>query len=215
MLTSSVSVTTSSAEVEATSNPEITFIPESNTSSEAEPLEDAQDKLEQEGLGGSTEVFLSSDQNITESNQEGSEGRDVREENLDSDEGSGESGDSPEVKPEKLLTNPTLSTDHISEGIDGEPETAAPLPLDIKITLIPHLTLTPGWEPESSSSTPQESRADREFSAEPPVQEESDDGLLKEQEVVVEVNTSSIHGKFKGVLHQKTNQTLTNTLGLF
>ncbi|CAK6974999.1 LOW QUALITY PROTEIN: brevican core protein [Scomber scombrus] len=194
VLTSPATVTVSSAEVEATSYPEITFIPESNTSSEAEPLQDTQDKLEQEGLGGSTEVFLSSDQNITDSDREGSEGSDVREETPDSDEGSGESGDSPEVKPEMLLSNPTLSTEHVSEGIDGEPETAAPPPLDIKITLIPHLTLTPGWEPESSSSAPQESRADREFSAEPPVHEEPDDGLLKEQEVVMEVNTSSIHG---------------------
>lgn len=197
LLTSPASLTlsASSVEVEANSPEIITFIPESNASSEAEPLEDSQDKLEQEGLGESPDVFLNTDQNITE----GSE-RDVTEENSDS--GSGESGENPEVKPELFLTNPTLSTDRTVEGIDGERGTDAPLPTDVKITLIPHLTLTSGWEAEPSASTLQESRSDREYSAEPPVTEENDD-VSKEQEAVAEITTSSINGEFKVILHQK------------
>ncbi|KAM7382877.1 hypothetical protein PAMP_002574 [Pampus punctatissimus] len=185
----SVTLPPPSVEVEASSPEIITFIPESNTSSEAEALEDTQDKLEQKGLGENADAFLSTDQNITDSDQEGSE-RDIREENTDSDEGSGESGESPEVKPELFLTNPTLSTDHTSVGSNSEHGTDAPPPSDVKITLIPHLTLTPGWEPDASSSTPQESRSDREYSAEPPVAEESDD-VSKEQEVETETTSSS------------------------
>ncbi|XP_071325799.1 brevican core protein isoform X2 [Trachinotus anak] len=160
LLTSAVSVTLSppSMEVEASSPEIITFIPESNASSGAEPLEDSQEKNEQEGLG---EVFLSTTQNISDNDPEGRE--------QDIGEGS----------------------DHTSEGTAGETGTGAPPPSDVKITLIPHLTLTPGWEPESSSSTPQESRSDGEYSAETPVTEESDD-VSKQQEATVEIATSSI-----------------------
>ncbi len=195
LLTSPVSVTPSppSVEVEA-SSAEIITLPESNASSGAEPLEDIQDKLEQEGIGESPEVFLSTTQNITDGDPEGRQ--------QDAREGSGESsGDSPEVKPGLLLTNPTFSTDHTSERIDNEAGTDEPPPSDVKITLIPHLTLTSGWEPEPSSSTLQESRSDREYSAEPPVAEGSDD-VSKVQEVVTEITTSRINGEFKG-LHQK------------
>ncbi|KAM9353601.1 LOW QUALITY PROTEIN: brevican core protein [Symphorus nematophorus] len=194
LFTSAASVTLSPApvEVEASSPEIITFIPESNTSSEAEPLEDIQDKHEREGLGESPGVFLSTAQNITDGDQEGRE--------QDAGEGSGESsGESPEVKSALLLTNPTLSTDHSSEGTDGEAGTDTPPPSDVKITLIPHLTLTPGWEPEPSSPAPQESRSDREYSAVPPVTEESDD-TSKEQEVTAEITTRSIneHGSEGG-----------------
>ncbi|XP_037641309.1 brevican core protein [Sebastes umbrosus] len=197
LLTSHVSVTPSppTVEVEASSPEIITFIPESNTSSGAEPLEDIQDKLEQEVLGESPEVFLSTTQNTTDSDPEGTE--------LDAGEGSGElSGGSPEVKPGLMLTNPTLSTDHTSAGGDGEDATDAPPPSDVKITLIPHLTLTPGWEPEPSNSTPQESRSDLEYSAEPP-----DDGS-KEQEVMAEITTSSInnHGSERGEGETSTDE---------
>ncbi|XP_045900937.1 brevican core protein isoform X2 [Micropterus dolomieu] len=185
LLASPVSVTLSppSVEVEARSPEIITFIPESNASSGAEPLEDIQNKLEQEGLGESPVVFLSTSHNITDSDPEGRE--------QDSREASGESsGESPKVKTGLLLTNPTLSTDHTSEVTDSEADSDTPPPSDIKITLIPHLTLTPGWEPEPSLPTPPESHSDREYSAEPPVAEESDD-VSKEQEVMTEITTSS------------------------
>ncbi|XP_075937238.1 brevican core protein [Anarhichas minor] len=179
LTTSTVSVTLSptSADVEAGSPEIITFVPESNTSSGAEPLEDIQDRLEEEVLGEGPEVFLSTTQNITDSDPVGVE-QDGREESGDS------SGESPEVKPELLSTNPSLSTDHT----DGEDATDTPS--DVRITLIPHLTLTPDWEPEPSSSTPQESRSDLEYSAEPPVTEESDDS--KEPEVVTQITTSNV-----------------------
>ncbi|XP_051263020.1 brevican core protein isoform X2 [Dicentrarchus labrax] len=194
LLTSPVSVTLSppSVEVEASSPEIITFIPESNASSGAGALEDIQDKLEQEGLGESPEVFFSRTQNTTDSGPEGRE--------QDAREGSGESsGENPEVKQGLLLTNPTLSSDHTSGGNDGEAGTDTSPPSDVKITLIPHLTLTPGWEPEPSSPTPQESRSDREYSVEPPVAEVSDD-VSKEQEFVAEITTSSIneHGSEGG-----------------
>ncbi|XP_078108182.1 uncharacterized protein LOC144519136 [Sander vitreus] len=158
------------------SSPEIiTFIPESNTPSGAEPLDAIQDKLEREVLRESPEIFFNKTQNITDSDPEGRE--------QDSGEGSGESsGGSAE------LTNPTLSTDHTSAGTDSEDATDAPHPADVKITLIPHMTLTRGWEPEasSSSSTAQESRSDLEYSAEPPVADGSED-VSKEPEVVTEI----------------------------
>ncbi|KAM8735488.1 brevican core protein isoform 3-T3 [Acanthopagrus schlegelii] len=201
LLTSSVSVTLSppSAEVEASSPEIITFIPESNASSEAGPVEDIQDKQEQEGLGESPEVFLSTTQNITDGDPE--------EREQDGREGSGESsGESPEVRRGLLLT--TLSTDHTSsEGADGEAGTDTPPESEVKITLIPHLTLTPGWEPEPSSSAPQESRSDREYSAEPPVTKESDD-VTKEREVVTEITSSSVdeHGSERGEGETSTDE---------
>ncbi|TDH11267.1 hypothetical protein EPR50_G00059240 [Perca flavescens] len=160
------------------SSPEIiTFIPESNTPSGAEPLVDIQDNLEWEVLRESPEVFSNKTPNITD--------RDPEEREQDSGEGSAESsGGSAE------LTNPTLSTDHTSAGTDGEDATDAPHPADVKITLIPHVR---GWEPEasSSSSTAQESRSDLEYSAEPPVADGSED-VSKEPEVMTEIPTRGI-----------------------
>uniref|UniRef100_UPI0037E78BE4 brevican core protein n=1 Tax=Semicossyphus pulcher TaxID=241346 RepID=UPI0037E78BE4 len=170
LLTSSVSVTLSppAVEVEASSPEILTFI--SNCSSGGEHVEDVQDKLEQEGIGENPEVFVCASQNTTDSDPEETEPE---------HEGSGESsGDSQEV-------NPTLSV-----GVDGEDGTDSSSRSDVKITLIPRLTLSPGWEPEPSTSTPQESRSDREYSAEPPVNQESDD-VSKEQDVEDEDTTSS------------------------
>lgn len=202
LLTSSVSVTLSpsSGEFESSSPEVSTFIHESNASSGAEPLEDIQGKLEQEGLGENPEISLSKTQNITDNDLEERErGSDQTSE---SGEGSGEPlGQNPERKSELLLTNPTLSTNHTSEGLDGETGTGAPSP-EVKVTLIPHLTLTPGWEPELFSSTPQESRSDREYSAEPPVTKESDE-VSKETETLVDITTSSINGELKVILNQK------------
>lgn len=167
----SVTLSTPPVEVEASSEI-ITFIPESNTSSGAEPLEDIEDNLELEGLGESAVVFTT--QNITNIQPEGSE-KDTR-------EGSGES-----------LENPTLSADNSSVAVNGDAGTDA-TSSEIRITLIPHLTLTPDWEPELSPATPQESRSDWEHSTEPPAAaaaaQESDDAS-KEQEM----STSSINGK--------------------
>ncbi|XP_068585958.1 brevican core protein [Cebidichthys violaceus] len=177
--TSPVSVRPTSADAAAGTPEIITFVPESNTSSEgAEPLEDIQDRLEQEVLGEDPEAFLSTTQNTTDSDPVGAE--------QDGGEDSGDSsGESPEVKPELLSTNPSLSADRT----DGEDATDTPS--DVKITLIPHLTLTPDWEPEPSSSTPQESRSDLEYSGEPAVAEASDD-VSTEQEAVTRIATSNV-----------------------
>uniref|UniRef100_UPI003AAE5BD4 brevican core protein n=1 Tax=Centroberyx gerrardi TaxID=166262 RepID=UPI003AAE5BD4 len=185
LLTSPVPVTLSppSAEVEASSAGElITFIPESNATSGSELVEEIQHKVEQEGLGQGPEVFLSTTQNITDTEAE--------EEHPESDEGSGESsGESPGLKPELLLTNPTLSTDRGSEGSETESGTDAPS-AEIEITLLPALTFSPGWESRPPPTVPQESRSDLEYSAEPPVTEEHDD-VSKEQGVIAEDPTSS------------------------
>ncbi|KAK9514383.1 hypothetical protein VZT92_027854 [Zoarces viviparus] len=115
--TSTVSVTLSptSADVEAGSPEIITFVPESNISSGAEPLKDVQDRLEQEVLGEGPEVFLSTTQNITDSDPVGVE-QDGGEESGDS------SGENSEVKPELLSTSSSLSTDHT----DAEDATDTP-----------------------------------------------------------------------------------------
>lgn len=175
-VTSSVSVTlsTPSVEVEASSPEIIPLMPESIAPSGAVPLEDIQDK--QEGLAEKPTVFLSTTQNITHSGLERRE-KDAREGS------SGESsGEGPEVK------SPTLSMDQNEAGTDVAP------PSGVKITLIPRQTLTPSWEPEPSAPAPQESRSDQEYSAEPPVAEEPE-----EQEVAAEITTSSINGNFKGI----------------
>ncbi|XP_030606810.1 brevican core protein [Archocentrus centrarchus] len=175
LLASPISVMLSPPSVEVEASSEIiTFIPESNTSSGAEPLEDIQDKLELEGLEESSVVFTT--QNITNIQPKGSE-KDTR-------EGSGQS-----------LENPTLSVDNNSVGVNGDAGTDAPSS-EIKITLIPHLTLTPNWEPEPSPATPQESRSDWEYSTEPPAATEESDDASKEQEI----NTSSLneHGSHRG-----------------
>ncbi|XP_041648483.1 brevican core protein [Cheilinus undulatus] len=177
LLTSSVPVTLSppAVEVEASSPEILTFI--SNCSSGADPLEDMQDKLDQDGLGENPEILLCTSQNNTDTNQE------EREREQGVREGSGESsGEDQEVTP-----NPTLSIGaEGDDGADSSPES------EVKITLIPHPTLTPGWEPETSTSTLQESRSDREYSAEPPVNLESDDAS-KEHDGEGEGTTSSNH----------------------
>ncbi|XP_074540337.1 brevican core protein [Halichoeres trimaculatus] len=187
LLASSESVTLSSpaVEVEASSPEILAFI--SNCSSGAEQLEDMQDKLEREGLGENPEILLCASQNTTDNDPEEGE--------QDAGEGSGEpSGE--EVKP-----NPTLSSSDGEDGGDSSPES------DVKITLIPQLTLTPGWEPEPSTSTPQESRSDREYSAEPPIHQDSDD-LSNEQDVPTEDTTSrkDDHGSEGGEGNSSTDQ---------
>ncbi|XP_034729540.1 brevican core protein isoform X2 [Etheostoma cragini] len=183
----SVTLPLPSVEVEASSPEIITFTPESNTPSGAGPLDVIQDQL-QEVLGGSPEVFFNKTQHSIDSDLEGRE-QDSRDGLGESSGGSGE------------LTNPTLSTDHMSERTGGWDATDAPPPADVKLTPIPHVTLTRGWEQEasssssSSSSTAQESRSDLEYSAEPPGSDGSED-VSKEPEVVTEIPTSGIteHG---------------------
>ncbi|KAM4581347.1 brevican core protein [Odontesthes bonariensis] len=175
LLASPVSVTPfpASVETEAISPEIVTFLPLDNVSSDAESLEDVQDKHDQQGLGENPSIFLNTAQSITDNDPEGS----------------GElSGESPQMKLELHLTNPTVPVDHTSDGITDEAGTDAPPPSKIKITLIPHLTMTPGWEPEPSFSTPQESRSDREYSAVPPVTEESEDISMEQ-----EITTSNIN----------------------
>lgn len=178
LLASSESVTLSppAVEVEASSPEILAFI--SNCSSGAEQLEDMQDKLERDGLGENPEILLCASQNITDDHDDLEEGE------QDAGEGSGEASGE-EVKP-----NPTLSS---SDGEDGGDSS---LESDVKITLIPQLTLTPGWEPEPSTSTPQESRSDREYSAEPPVHQDSDD-VTNEQDIHTEDTTGEFKHKKK------------------
>ncbi|CAJ1063096.1 brevican core protein [Xyrichtys novacula] len=173
LLTSSLSVTPPSPAVEVeASSPEIfTFM--SNCSSGAEQLEDMQDKLEHEGLGENPEILLCPTQNSTDTDEDEG-GQEVGE---GSGESSGDGGQ--EVKPD-----PTLSA-----GVHGEDGSES----DVKITLIPHLSRTPGWEPEPSTSTPQESRSDPEYSGEPPANQDSDD-VSKEQDVHVEDSTDNNPG---------------------
>ncbi|CAG6014407.1 unnamed protein product [Menidia menidia] len=168
LLAAPVSVTPSSPSVE---NETFTLgtaasSPEGHVLFDAEPHE-GRDEPDRDGLRENPIVFLSTAQNITDNDPEEI-----------SDEFSGEH---PGMKSELDLTNTTLSVEHTSERVTDESGTDAPPPSEIKITLLPHLTLTPGWEPEPSFSTPQESRSDREYSAMPPVKEESDD-TSKEQD---------------------------------
>ncbi|XP_017284056.1 brevican core protein [Kryptolebias marmoratus] len=181
-LASPVSVTVSpfSVEIEASSEA-VTFQHESNISSDAEPLEEFQDRIDQEELEESPAVFLSTAQNFTDENSEEGEG-DFREEADDS------SGETPHRKPELLLTNPTLSVDHTSDGIIDEAGTNAPPQSKIKITLVPRLTFTPSWKPEPSTQTLEESLSDREYSAELPVSEKSDK-ISKEQDFTTTAST--------------------------
>lgn len=159
---SPVSVTLSppSVEVKASSPEIVTFHPEHNVSPEPELLEDIQDKIQQEGSGENPEVFQNTPENHLEERER------------DSSEGSGDpSGENPPTKPDLFLTNPTLPGGHTSMCVSETFSDAH----EKKITLIPHLTLKPDWEPEPSSSTLQESRSDREYSADSPVTVESDD----------------------------------------
>ncbi|KAG7474494.1 brevican core protein-like [Solea senegalensis] len=163
----------------------ITFIPESKASSGAEPLEDIKENIEQQTVGESQQAFLSMRENIT--------GSDSEEKDQDDGEGSGESsGETPEMKPEIPLTNPTVC--RCGEADNGEDPHS-----DVEITLIPHPTLTPRWEPEpsSSSSTLQESLSDREYSAESSTAGEMYD-ISKEQEVITASNIYE-HGLAAGV----------------
>ncbi|XP_068179802.1 brevican core protein [Antennarius striatus] len=198
MLISPVSVTLSPPSTEAeTSPPEVvTLTPGHSVSAGDVPPEDIQEKLEQEGLGETLEVFLSSPPRTTNSDEEPG---------VESDESSGRS---PEVEPVVLKTNrPLLATHTSAEGSDGETGTEASPPSEVKITLIPQLTLTPGWEPEPSSSLPQESRSDRDYSAEPPVTEGSDENS-KDEEITDKIDTSSFteHGPDGGEEETGTDQ---------
>lgn len=182
-LTSSVSVTASPSPVEGeASSPEIiTFIPKSNASSGAEPLDDIQGKHEQEGLGENPEVLLSKTPNITDGDvEQGGEGGNNQ--TSGSDEESGESsGETAEIKPELLA--PTSSSDQTPEAGASPSEGN-----------VPHVTPTPGWEQSTPPSTPQESRSDREHSAEPPVTKEPDH-VSEEHGATAEISTSSINGE--------------------
>lgn len=169
-----VTLSTPSVEADRSSTGIKTFIPESGASSGDIPLEDIQDKVEQEGLGN--KPFLSTTQKVGDTDLERRE--------HDPSESSGEtSSERPEV------TSPTLSVDLNEAGTDMAPAS------DVKITLIPHQTLTPDWELEPCSSVPQESRSDREYSAEPPVTAGSDN-ITKEQDVAAEITSSSFSGEF-------------------
>lgn len=168
-----VTLSTPSVEVDRSSPGIKTFIPERGASSGDVPLEDIQDKVQQEGLG--KKIFLSTTQNLRDT--------DLQRREHDPSESSGEtSSERPEV------TSPTLSMDRGEAGTDMVPTS------DVKITLIPHQTLTPEWELEPYSSVPQESRSDREYSAEPPVTAGSDN-ISKEQNITAEITSSSFNGE--------------------
>ncbi|XP_013880022.1 brevican core protein [Austrofundulus limnaeus] len=168
LLVSPTSATMSSSPMmtEANTSEAGTFLHESNISSEDEPLEEIQDKTDREQSEENPAVFLGTAQNFTD--DASGEGDSIEE----ADESSGET---PDGKPELFLTNPTLSADHTSVGIIDEAGTSAPPESKIKITLVPHLTFTPSWELEPSTKTPEESLSDREFSAELPVSEKTDE----------------------------------------
>ncbi|KAM4735775.1 brevican core protein isoform 2-T2 [Anableps anableps] len=158
-----------SVKVEVSSSEIVAFHPESPTPSEVEPLEETQDPLEE-----NQEVFLNTVPNPTEDNPDETE-RDPSEVWDES------SGQSPQINPELSVTNSTLPADHTTDGNIGEGRSDAPPLTEIKITLIPHLSLTPRWEPVPSTPTVQESRSDREYSAEPPFNDKSHE-ISKEQE---------------------------------
>ncbi|XP_026172382.1 brevican core protein isoform X2 [Mastacembelus armatus] len=185
LLSSPVSVTLPPppvVESEASPPPSFTFIPGSIASWGTQRLEVAQE----EGVAESPEVFVSTAQHITDSGPERSE--QGREQNLESGDGSGESsGVSPEVRPE--LLNSTASTDNTPEGTG----TDVPPSPEVKITLTPDLTLSPGWEPGPSSSTPQESRSDRDHRAEHVPVVEIPNSSIGEQEVVGPIQICTAH----------------------
>ncbi|MEQ2164577.1 hypothetical protein GOODEAATRI_008012, partial [Goodea atripinnis] len=186
-LLTSVSVTQLplSVKVEISSSEIVTFHPDVPTLSEVEPVEEIQDKIDQDTLEENPEVFLNTVPNITEYNPDETGG--------DRREGADESSEeTPHINPDLTVTSPTLSADHSADGNIGEGGSEAPPLSEIKITLIPHLSLTPRWEPEPSTPTAQESRSDREHSAEPPVNEKSE--IFKEQEFTR--TQSRTHGKF-------------------
>lgn len=157
----------------------VTIHPESPYPFKEEDLEEIQDTLEE-----NSEVFLNTVPNTTEYNPDEME----RDPSKGSDESSGES---PQINPELLLTNPTLSSDHATDGNISEGGTDATPLTEIKITLIPHLSFTPRREPEPSTPTPQESRSDREYSTEPTVNE-------KPKEISMEKDFTTTHSGIDG-----------------
>ncbi|MEQ2199984.1 hypothetical protein XENOCAPTIV_018976, partial [Xenoophorus captivus] len=186
-LLTSVSVTQLplSVKVEISSSEIVIFHPDVPTLSEVEPVEEIQDKIDQDTLEENPEVFLNTVPNITEYNPDETGG--------DRREGADESSEeTPHINPDLTVTRPTLSADHSADGNVAEGGSEAPPLSEIKITLIPHLSLTPRWEPEPSTPTAQESRSDREHSAEPLVNEKSE--IFKEQEFTR--TQSRTHGKF-------------------
>ncbi|KAF7664036.1 hypothetical protein LDENG_00189980 [Lucifuga dentata] len=171
----------------------INLIPENSAPSGTEDPEEILGKVEQEGLGESPEEFLSAAQNITDSTSRlGSDPEENGQEENESGskEGSGESSEGQGAKPDLLLTNLNLSTDHRHERSEGGAGTEAlPPPTDPEMTILPALTITSGWEPEAPPVVSQESRSDLEYSTEPPVTEDSDDDS-NEEEAAAEVPTS-------------------------
>ncbi|XP_055359373.1 brevican core protein-like isoform X2 [Betta splendens] len=150
----SVTPTPSSVDFESSSLEVSSLIPESSARSGPEPLEDVLGELEQEGPGENPDVLVNETQNSTDSDWEEKERGGQ----------TSASGDS---------SGQTLTAE--LEGLDGA---ASP---EVRVTLIPGLSLTSGWEQQrssssssSSSSSPQESRSDGEHSAEPPVTKEQD-----------------------------------------
>ena len=211
-----VTLSTPSMEAEASSPEIITFIPESSASSGDLPLEDIQEKLEQEGLGERPNVFISTNQNKTRSIMEQRE-QYVRGVSVES------SGEIPEVTSQTLLVDQneggTEASDVISKGIPHQsntigweandspsaPEVTSQTLLvdqneggtdasDVKSKGIPDQSNITVWEAKDSPSATQESHSDREYSAEPPVTEER-----KEQEVTIETTTSNIKSEFIGI----------------
>uniref|UniRef100_A0A672FWM4 Brevican n=1 Tax=Salarias fasciatus TaxID=181472 RepID=A0A672FWM4_SALFA len=135
-------------EVEASSADITTSTPESHSS--PEPPESAEEQLHQQEFGENPVVFPKATQNVPDGDPERAS--------------SGESsGEIPHQEPELVLRDLTPPADHSTEP---------PAPTEIRITLIPHESLTPGWEPEDSS-TLQESRSEREYSTGPPAAEEN------------------------------------------
>ncbi|XP_038148330.1 brevican core protein isoform X1 [Cyprinodon tularosa] len=150
---------------------------------EVDPLEEIQGNTDHDMLEENSEVFLNTVPTVTE---------DVTETKGDpkdrSDEGS--SGGTPQMNPQLVMTNPTPSEDHTTAGnIREDASNAPPIP-EIKITLIPHLSLTPRWEQEPSTPTAQESWSDQEYSAEPPVNE-----IAKEQEFTTDQGSEGSGGE--------------------
>ncbi|KAM9852033.1 brevican core protein [Aulostomus maculatus] len=168
---------------EAASPETITVPPASRASLWTE----AQEETQHQGLGGSPEEFPDKLQNIRDQEEQ-----DTGEANSGSGKGSGDwSEERPQVKPELLLTIPTLSPDPTSE-----PGTEAPS--DVKITLIPHLEFTPGQEPKAQS--------DLKYSAAPLGSEPVS------KDVVEDESTSSSHedGSEGGEGVSSTDEPLTN-----
>jgi len=70
---------------------------------------------------------------------------------------------------------------------------ATDTPSEVKITLIPHRTLTPGWGAEPPASPPQESRSQLEYSAQPP---DATEDATEKREVVTQISSVSSNGPY-------------------